>query len=557
MLHPYGWLSLIPPLVAIGLAITTRKAVLSLAAGVVCGAFITTAGHPGITLYHVLEFHLWPTLVDPDKLRVFAFTLAMGAMIGIVCRNGGMQGLVQIISPLANSRRRGQLIAWLSGLIIFFDDYANTVLLGGTLRPLCDRWKISKEKLAYLIDSTAAPVAGLSLLSTWVAIEIDYIHEGLLCLPLETNIQAMDLFIGSIPYRFYVLSALLFIPVLALTGRDFGPMWRAEKLRQCSHSMDRCKNSDHVSNKVSTPISAHWVNAVLPIVATIVVVLGLFYATGQQALGSPTLSPSHGIKEIFGAAQPSLSLQYGALAGLGLAALLSRVQRLLTNAQVWDAAVKGAQVMVPALVILWCATALSRMTGNTSLDGTPSTNAYEYKAYRLYTADYLTQVITSQNELPGSETGSNGVAVTVKLLPTVVFLLAALLSFATGTSFGTMAILLPIVIPLVHSLLSTESTIFDAHHPIMLGSVGSVLAGAIFGDHCSPISDTTILSSQSCGCDHMAHVVTQLPYALTVGMLAVFLGTLPLGWGVSIYLLLPCQIVGIVAIIMWVGRRVE
>ena len=241
MSHPYGWLSLIPPLVAIGLAITTRKAVLSLAAGVVCGAFITTAGHPGITLYHVLEFHLWPTLVDPDKLRVFAFTLAISAMIGIVCRNGGMQGLVQIISPLASSRRSGQLIVWLSGLIIFFDDYANTVLLGGTLRPLCDRWKISKEKLAYLIDSTAAPVAGLSLLSTWVAIEIDYIHEGLLSLPLETNIQAMDLFVGSIPYRFYVLSALLFIPVLALTGRDFGPMWRAEKLRHRSQSMDSCK----------------------------------------------------------------------------------------------------------------------------------------------------------------------------------------------------------------------------------------------------------------------------------------------------------------------------
>ena len=215
--------------------------------------------------------------------------------------------------------------------------------------------------------------------------------------------------------------------------------------------------------------------------------------------------------------------------------------------------------MVPALIILWCATALSRMTGDSRIDGMPPTMPYEYKAYRLYTADYLARIIVTEEEDidTSGEAGTGGAAVTVKLLPTAVFLLAALLSFATGTSFGTMGILLPMVIPLTHALLSAEGAAFDVHHPILLGSVGSVLAGAIFGDHCSPISDTTILSSQSCGCDHMAHVVTQMPYALTVATLAIVLGTLPLGWGVSVWILLPCQLAGIVTVITCAGRLVE
>ena len=558
MSHPYGWLSLIPPLVAIVLAIVTRRAVVSLVAGIVCGALITAGGHPLAALYDVLEIHLWPALIDPDKLRVFAFTLMMGAMIGIISRNGGMAGLIRLVAPLANSRRSGQLTAWFCGLIIFFDDYANTVLLGGTLRPLSDRWRISREKLAYLVDSTAAPVAGLSLLSTWVAVEIDYIQEGVHSLPSAAGLQSIDLFVGSIPYRFYIVTALLFIPVLALTGRDYGPMWRAERRRLRTgpdHEPDGSLSPDDES---SAAVPAHWANAVLPIVTTVAVVLGLFYVTGRQSLAADALlaealDRGYGLKEIFGAANSYLSLQYGALAGLVVAAFLSRVQGLLTNVQIVRLAADGARVMLPALVILWCASALSRMTGDSSIVGTPPVTPYEHKAYRLHTADYLASLVaTDAGDADVGET-----VVTAKLLPTGVFLLAALLSFATGTSFGTMGILLPMVIPLAHALLTADGAAFDAQHPLMLGAVGSVLAGAIFGDHCSPISDTTILSSQSCGCDHMAHVVTQLPYALTVAALAIVLGTLPLGWGVPVWVLWPCQLAGIVAVIVWMGRPVE
>ena len=550
MSHPYGWLSLVPPFVAIILAIVSRRAVMSLLAGLVCGALITSGGDPWIALYDILEIHLWPSLTDPDKLRVFAFTLMMGAMIGIVSGNGGMAGLMRLVAPLANSRRSGQLAAWLSGIIIFFDDYANTVLLGGTLRPLCDRWKISREKLAYLVDSTAAPVAGLSLLSTWVAVELDYIQEGLQSLPMPTDLQAMELLIGSIPYRFYVIASLLFIPILALTGRDFGAMWRAERRRWTSSTEESNKEETNSAALSTSDRAAHWYDAVVPIVTTVVVVLSLFYITGRQALAMT--DGDAGLKEIFGAADSYFSLQYGALAGLVAAAALSRIQGLLSSSQIARLAADGARVMLPALAILWCASALSRMTGDTSVDGSAPTLAYEFQSHRLYTADYLANLVSARND----EESDQFQTVTVKLLPTVVFLLAALLSFSTGTSFGTMGILIPMVIPLTYALLTADGAALDTRHPIMLGAVGSVLAGAIFGDHCSPISDTTILSSQACGCDHMAHVLTQLPYALTVGVLSIVLGTLPLGWGIPVMILWPCQLGTMMAVILWVGRPI-
>ena len=550
MSHPYGWLSLVPPFVAIILAIVSRRAVMSLLAGLVCGALITSGGDPWIALYDILEIHLWPSLTDPDKLRVFAFTLMMGAMIGIVSGNGGMAGLMRLVAPLANSRRSGQLAAWLSGIIIFFDDYANTVLLGGTLRPLCDRWKISREKLAYLVDSTAAPVAGLSLLSTWVAVELDYIQEGLQSLPMPTDLQAIELFIGSIPYRFYVIASLLFIPILAFTGRDFGAMWRAERRRWTSSTEESNKEETNSAALSTSDRAAHWYDAVVPIVTTVVVVLSLFYITGRQALAMT--DGDAGLKEIFGAADSYFSLQYGALAGLVAAAALSRIQGLLSSSQIARLAADGARVMLPALAILWCASALSRMTGDTSVDGSAPTLAYEFQSHRLYTADYLANLVSARND----EESDQFQTVTVKLLPTVVFLLAALLSFSTGTSFGTMGILIPMVIPLTYALLTADGAALDTRHPIMLGAVGSVLAGAIFGDHCSPISDTTILSSQACGCDHMAHVLTQLPYALTVGVLSIVLGTLPLGWGIPVMILWPCQLVTMMAVILWVGRPI-
>lgn len=554
--HPYGWLSLLPPLIAIALAIVTRKAATSLLLGVFCGALITTGGSVPAAVYDTCEVHLWPTLTDPGKLRVFSFTFLMGAMVGVICRCGGMQGLIQVIAPVARSRRSGQLTTWFLGLLIFFDDYANTILLGNTLRPVCDRLKISREKLAYLVDSTAAPVAGLSLLSTWVAVELEYVREGVESLGATTDWNAIDLFIGSIPYRFYVLVSLVLIPMVALTGRDFGPMLKAERRRLRQSDAEFHESVPSLDDE-DRDVPARWYNAVLPIVVTLGVLIWLLYATGKRNLLIAGGDPTASLRDILGAADSSLSLQYGALAGLIFAMLLARVQRLVPAAELMRAAGQGVRIVLPALAILWFASSLSRMTGSRSLEGAPDTTPYEFQDYRLYTGDFLSQKILASYDSPAGDLPEVSSGIMVKMLPTVVFLLAAALSFATGTSYGTMGIMLPMVITLAHALLSSHGAIVEGTNPILLASVGGVLAGAIFGDHCSPISDTTILSSQSCVCDHIAHVVTQLPYAFAMALLAIVFGTIPLGWGVSVWVLLPLQFVAIYVLLVTICPKVE
>ncbi|QDS98255.1 Na+/H+ antiporter NhaC family protein [Adhaeretor mobilis] len=558
--HPYGWLSLLPPVVAIALAIVTRKAAISLLAGVFCGALLTTGGSLLQATYDTCEVQMWPTFVDEGRLRVFSFTLLMGAMIGVICRSGGMQGFIGLISPLARTRRGGQLTTWLLGLLIFFDDYANTILLGGTLRPLCDRLKISREKLAYLVDSTAAPVAGLSLLSTWVAIEIDYVNQGIEALNNPQGWSAIDLFLGSIPYRFYVLASLVLVPLIAFSGRDFGPMLRAERRRlKQTKAEETIEEAD--LDALPTDVPARWFNAVLPIFATLGVVVWLMYSTGLQNLKSSGAVEPFPLRNILGAASSSLSLQYGALVGLIVAGLLSAVQRLMSWTQFLQAAGKGAKMVLPAIAILWCASSLSRMTGSKSVEGEPTKTPYEFKDHRLYTGDFLaSKILGNSVESPAGELTEEEAAsptMTLRLMPTIVFVLAAMLAFATGTSYGTMGIMLPMVIPLTHALLNAAAGAASPTDPILLACVGGVLAGAIFGDHCSPISDTTILSSQACVCDHMAHVVTQMPYALVAGGFSILLGTLPLGWGVSVWLLLPLQVVALVVIVMTFGKKTE
>ena len=461
-----------------------------------------------------------------------------------------MQGLIHLLSPFAKSRRGGQLVTWLLGLLIFFDDYANTILLGGTLRPVCDKLRISREKLAYLVDSTAAPVAGLSILSTWVAVEIEYVKEGIDALG-ASDLKAIDLFLGSIPYRFYILGSLAFIPMVALSGRDFGSMLRAERRRLSTPDSELDEATVGLDSQPQD-VPARWYNAVLPVVVTLGVVMALMYKTGLDGLRTADPDAPENLRNILGSARSSFSLQYGALVGLSLALLLAKVQRLAPWRELVDAVGKGAKLVLPAIAILWCASALSRMTTSTSVDGesTPASAAYKFKDHRLYTGDFLAQSVLVA---PSRDADANGPdnSTAVRLFPTIVFLLAAVLSFATGTSFGTMGIMLPMVVTLAHALLGAEAASVSGSSPILLASVGGVLAGAVFGDHCSPISDTTILSSQSCVCDHVAHVMTQIPYAVAVAVVSILLGTLPIGWGVSVWLLLPVQVIA-----LWILLRV-
>jgi len=559
--HPYGWISLLPPLVAILLAMVTRRAVASLLMGIFCGALITNGGEPMGATVDFFEVHLWPTLADAGKLRIFCFTILMAAMIGVISRSGGMLGLIRLVTPIARTRRGGQLTTWLLGMLIFFDDYANTILLGGTLRPLCDRLKISRQKLAYMVDSTAAPVASLAVLSTWVAIEIDYIAEGLEGIDNANPSRAMELFIASIPYRFYAILALFMVPLVALLGRDFGPMHAAERDALAGNGAGESDAASGENPETQPTDSASWLVAATPIVLTLCVVIALLYVTGKAAAGSAA-NGSVALRDILGAADSSLALQYGSLVGWITVTLICLSARLLDMRQIKQASWGGIKVVLPAIVILWTASALSRMTGDKSVDG-QSGQGYEFQDHRLYTGRFVAStILASASDPAATDSGGDSVPLVVRLLPTIVFLLAAVLSFSTGTSFGTMGLLMPMSLtlaaPLVASLASASSGDGDVLlHPLLLATIASVLSGAVFGDHCSPISDTTILSSQASGCDHIAHVLTQLPYAVTAGAIAVLAGTLPIGWGIDWGWLAAIQIGLVIGVILIAGRKTE
>jgi len=525
MAHPYGFWSLIPPIMAIGLALLTRRIYSSLLLGVLVGAMIVANGRPLVTLQIAVVELLWNQLTSVDNLYVFAFTLLMGAMVGLIGRAGGMQGLIDKLSPFARGRRSGQITTWALGLLIFFDDYANTLLLGGTMQPLTDRLKISREKLAYLVDSTAAPIAGLAIISTWVATEIKFIDQA-----LEATGSAGEgfaVFVESIPFRFYVLFALALVFFIAVFGRDFGPMLKAER-SFTSDGRPTAGAAKKGSVAANSDLPHRWYNALLPVAVVVAVTVYMLLRTGSQSLDSPSATWT----EKFIEGDSYVALLYGSLAGLLTAVVLVAVQRLLAAKSTAIASFSGAWQMVPALVVLWLAKSLAQVTSTDDIEGT--------KLAYLQTGDYLGGLL-------------EGVVI-AQLMPTLVFVLAAVVAFATGTSWGTMGILMPLAVSSTFNLLEATAADPSSEHPILLGSVAGVLAGAIFGDHCSPISDTTILSSRASGCPHIAHVRTQLPYALLAAGVAIIFGTLPVGFGVSPW---PCLFVGVVVLaglVRWLGR---
>ena len=569
--HHFGWLSLTPPLLAIAFAIATRRVILSLLFGVLIGSLLVAASPRPVseeTIQNLevelakaaldldyekaasiqqeiaahqepvgsiasrfsidfFETRLWASLADQSHFRVFVFTALMGAMIGVIQRAGGMQDVVSRLAPLSGSRRGGQLLTWALGLLVFIDDYANSLLLGNTMRPLCDRMRISREKLAYIVDSTAAPVSGLALVSTWVAGEIANIDEGLRQVELAgEGVEAFGLFLQTIPYRFYVLWALLFVPLNAWLKRDFGPMLTAERkaLRGgADEQSDRAVSPTDDSRKPEP--SGHWFDAASPILLTVGIVVWLLYMTGKASAGDDVSDGLRGWGDIFGNGDSNLALVYGSMAGLIVAAVLA-LRRGMSARRVSTAAIQGVRFVAPALAILWLAWALSDLTGDDALG----------------TGTYLASAIKGK--------------IGLWLLPTAVFMLSFFVAFSTGTSWGTMSMLMPLVIQATFKLLQQDGPVTGSE-TAMVASVGGVLAGAIFGDHCSPISDTTVLSSNASGCNHIAHVWTQMPYAMVVGAIAILCGTLPVGLGLSVWFTTPLALVAMVVFLLIVGRNPE
>jgi len=485
------WWSLVPPLLAIGLALLFRDVILSLFLGVWLGAAILAGGSVPAGFLRTVDTHMRGALVDSDHISIILFSLLLGGMVAVMSRSGGTHGIVRLLEPLATTPRRAQLVTWAMGVLIFFDDYSNTLIVGNAMRPVTDRHRVSREKLSFLVDSTAAPVACIALVSTWIGYEVSLLGDALRAGGSELN--PFTVFLASIPYNFYPWLALTVGLTAALSRRDWGPMLAAERRAAAGEVLSASARplADYENSGLAPDedLPQRWYNAALPVLAVVVVTLAGLWVTGRQALAGDGVEEP-GLTAIIGASDPFTVLLWASLIGLTLAVGLAVFQELLSLRDAMDAAVRGFKSMLMAVVVLTLAWSLGGV------------------CTELETARFLV--------------GSVGPWLPVDLVPTAVFLVAAMVSFATGTSWGTMAILTPLAVPLVLTGAHTH-----LHHHLMAAVVGSILGGAVFGDHCSPISDTTIMSSMASGCDHVDHVRTQLPYALLAAAAALLLGYLP------------------------------
>ncbi|MFO8099712.1 MAG: Na+/H+ antiporter NhaC family protein [Salinibacter sp.] len=497
-----GWLSILPPLLAIALALVYRRVVPALFFGVWIGAMVAIGYTPWAAfkgLLDTLQVYLLGALANESHAAIILFSLMIGGMVGIISKNGGTLGIVERLTGWASNSKRGQVVTGVLGISIFFDDYANTLIVGNTMRPVTDRLRISREKLAYVVDSTAAPISTLAFVTTWIGYQV-----GLLGTAIEGiegfSQGAYSVFLSSLPYNFYPLLALFFVFLVAYSRYDFGPMYRAEKrarttgevLGEGANVDEAATDGEELEPPEGTPLRA--LNAVLPIIVLVGSVLVGLYTTGAAAT-----EDGASLQEIIGAADSYASLMWGSLLGVLVAAALSMGQGILDLEQTVEAWYEGLKSMLFAMIILVLAWGLSDITEV------------------LHTADYLVSVL--------------GDALPPGVVPAIVFVLAAATAFATGSSWGTMGILMPLVVPLVWAILDQNGMTDPSHYHVLYSAVSCVLAGSVWGDHCSPISDTTILSSMASGCDHIEHVRTQLPYALSVGTVAILFGTLPAGFG--------------------------
>ena len=525
--------SLLPPFLAILLAISLGKTIPALLLGVLFGAFLVGGGPwAGIRVF-AGDYVYGRALGEEFKLQILGFIVLLSTAVGLMTKAGGIEGLVLLVRRFARTARSSQIVAWVMGLLVFFDDYANTIVVGSTMRPLLDRMKVSREKLAYIVDSTAAPVAGLSALSTWVAYEISQFSSRLPEVTAPngqpyTQEMGFSVFLQTLPFRFYCIFTLFFVVATVLFKREFGPMLRAERRARLSGLVLRKGARPMISTalteaKMKEGAQPHWELGLFPVLALLAVTIWQIISTGLAGLQADGIS-SYGISDILGKSDSSWAILMGATSAVALAALLPLLRGTLDLAEVLVTGIRSMRALWFAVVILilaWC---------------------IGFVCDDLGTAHYLVAMASDGFPAP--------------LLPSILFLLGCLIAFATGSSWSTMAILLPNVVLLAHNLGSNSGFGGPA---LMVLSVGAVLEGSIFGDHCSPISDTTVLSSVASASDHMDHVQTQIPYASLTMLASLVFGYLPVAF-LSPKLWPLCLLVGaafLTFFLFFVGKNPE
>ena len=470
--------ALIPPIVAIALALITKEVYSSLFVGVVLGGLMASNFSFAGTVDAVVNDGLIASVAD--SAGIFVFLVILGIIVALVNRAGGSQAFGRWASAHIRTKVGAALATFLLGVLIFIDDYFNCLTVGSVMRPLTDEKKISRVKLAYLIDATAAPVCMIAPISSWAAAV-----SG--CVESETY-SGLQLFVKAIPFNFYSLLTFVFIITISIMGFDYGKMAGFEIRAQ---SGDIVGNTEDIASNDEKPLTdrGRVIDLVLPVVILIVTcVLGLLYVGGF--FGGDYAGDFIGA---FGNTDAYVGLPWGGIIALIIIVAYMLLRRVLSFKEAMQCVPQGFIAMVPPILILTLATSLKNMTG-------------------LLGAKYFVAGVMEQ-----------AAAGLFAFLPAVIFLVACALSFATGTSWGTFGILIPIV-----------TNIFPETSPLLFVGVSACLAGAVCGDHCSPISDTTIMSSAGAQCNHVDHVATQLPYALTVAALSfvcfIIAGFLPNAW---------------------------
>lgn len=514
------WVSILPALVAIGLAIAIRQVYIALFLGIWLGAWLVdglTLSTLFDSLLTTVDTYIVEALVpadgDSEHLKIALFTLITGGMIGVVTRNGGMRGMVQWLIRFATTRRAGNLSGMGLGGLIFFDDYSNTMIVGNTMRPLFDRLRISRERLAFIVDATAAPLATVAIITTWNGFQLSLVKDVLPSLP-ALGVSGYEMLVAAVGYMLYPLLMLWFVFLSSWMRRDFGPMLTAErnvKTEEHAHVGGEVEISAMTQHE--EPIKAYLLNALLPILTLVVGTVSGLFITGE----------GDSIRDILGSADPITAMLWASLLSLIVAIGMTQLTRSLSLSKTMEAMEEGMLPMLMAVIVLTLAWAIADVNS------------------ALGTADFIV--------------GQIGESISPQMLPMLIFLIAAATAFATGTSWGTMGILVPVVLPLAVTAMQADNSFAPEHYAYLYASLASVLAGAVWGDHCSPISDTTILSSIASRCDHIQHVRTQMPYALSVGGIALVMLGAGMLFSLPFWLPILLGMVCVWVLLKWVGQE--
>lgn len=494
----YGIWGIIPPLLTIVLAFFTKDVIVSLFLGILSGALIVAGGNPAVALMNLTDL-LADSLSDGWNIRIFLFCALLGGLVGMLSKTGAASSFGIWASSKLKTRTSSQFMTFIFGVIIFIDDYFNSMTVGTVMRPISDKTKVSRAKLAYILDSTAAPVCIIAPISSWVVTVMSIVRDAQGFEQL--GMTEFEFFIHAIPYNLYALLALLLVLSVIFLKRDFGPMKQSELLAArgqlynedlygpASGSVEEIAASRAKPIDMLFPIIVLIISAIIffPVVTWLGAIDGETIKTMGEAMSSMSLGKA------FNDTDSSMALWYAVIFTITATYIYYLARRLLTLKEGGQALQNGIQSMLPALIILTMAWSIGTIIKSPRADG------------GLGLGLYLSHVV-SDGGFP------------IGILPAILFVLSAVISFATGTSWGTFGIMIPIAMPIVTGLVSGLGMDQAGLVNASMISISAVIGGAVFGDHASPISDTTILSSTGASCPHLEHVATQMPYAIFVAV---------------------------------------